>query len=85
MARRFPLVAVCTILFPSALTALPASAQDIFVTPIPGAPFSAVVNVERSRVQRDGSMFILTTVRNIGRDSLGRIHNEARSLQPITS
>lgn len=62
-----------------------ASAQDIFVTPIPGAPFSAVVNIERSRIQHDGSAVNLKTVREIGRDSQGRIHNESRILVPVSS
>jgi hypothetical protein len=62
-----------------AIAAPCASAQEIFVTPIPTVPFSAVVNVERSRVQRDGSILNLKTFRNIGRDSHGRIHNESRS------
>ena len=68
-----------------AIAAPPASAQDIFVTPIPNAPFSAVVNVERTRVQGDGSILNLKTIREIGRDSRGRIHNEARELVPASS
>lgn len=86
MARRFPLTAIGSILLTILLlAALPVSAQDIFVTPVPGVPFRAVVNVERSRTQSDGSVIILTTVRNIGRDNLGRIHNEARELLPKAS
>jgi len=87
MARRFRLTAICSILLTALFLfpALPVSAQDIFVTPIPGVPFSAVVTVERSRIQPDGSVVALTTVRNIGRDSLGRIHNETRMLLPKAS
>ena len=33
-----------------------ASAQDIFVTPIPGVPFSGIVTVERSLTQPDGPL-----------------------------
>jgi hypothetical protein len=62
-----------------------ASAQDIFVTPIPGAPFSAVVSVERSDVRHDGSIIRLKTVREIARDTRGRIHNESRILVPASS
>src|SRR5579864_6044100 len=62
-----------------------ASAQDIFVTPIPGAPFSGVVNVERSSVQPDGSIVTLKSIRDIGRDSRGRIRNERRELVPVSS
>ena len=63
-----------------------ASAQvDVFVTPIPNAPFSAVVRVERSFVQPDGSVANLKSMRDIGRDSRGRIHNEARAMVPVSS
>jgi len=55
-----------------------ASAQDIFVTPIPGVPFSGIVNVERSLTQPDGSIVNLKTMRDIGRDSRGRIHFQLR-------
>jgi hypothetical protein len=58
---------------------------DIFVTPIPNAPFSGTINVERSSVQRDGSVMSFRTVRDIGRDSRGRIFNESRTLIPVSS
>jgi hypothetical protein len=58
---------------------------DIFVTPIPNAPFSAVVNGERSMVRRNGSVELLKTIREISRDSRGRIHNEARELLKASS
>jgi hypothetical protein len=61
-----------------------ASAQDIFVTPIPGVPFSGIVNVERSLTQPDGSIVNRKTMRDIGRDSRGRIHNESRALVPVS-
>lgn len=85
MARRFFLTAVSSLILTITFSGLSLSAQDIFVTPVPGIPFSAVVNVERSRIQSDGSVLVLTTVRDIGRDSLGRIHNEARMLLPKAS
>jgi len=59
--------------------------QDIFVTPIPGAPFSAVIEVERKQILPDGATVALKTVRSIGRDSQGRVHNERRTLLPIAS
>ncbi len=65
-----------------------ASAQaglDVFVTPIPNAPFSGVINVQRSIVQRDGSIAEFKTIRAIGRDSQGRIYNESRTLLPVSS
>ena len=62
------------------------SAQDdIFVTPVPNAPFSGVINVERSIVRRDGTVANMRTVRAIHRDSLGRIYNEYRTLLPALS
>jgi hypothetical protein len=70
-------------------TAVPgASAQaglDIFVTPVPNVPFSGTIAVERSSVQQNGSVTNLKTIRNIGRDSRGRIYNESRTLVPVPS
>lgn len=86
MRLRFSLAAICwLVLLAFAIAAADASAQDIFVTPIPGAPFSGVVNVERSIGQSDGSIVTLKTNRDIGRDSRGRIHNERRTLVPVSS
>lgn len=65
-----------------------ASAQarlDIFVTPIPNAPFSGTIHVDRSTVMRDGSVVRMKTVREIHRDSRGRIYNELRTLVPVAS
>lgn len=62
-----------------------ASAQDIFVTPVPNIPFTGVIQVERSLGQPDGSRIELKTVRNIARDSQGRIHTESRQLLPSSS
>jgi hypothetical protein len=73
------------VLLAVAISAPFASAQDIFVTPVPNTPFSAVVNIERSRPQPDGTVFTLKTIRNIGRDRRGRIHNESRALVPASS
>ena len=64
-----------------------ASAQsrlDIFVTPIPDAPFSGVVNVQRTFVQPNGPVQALKTVREIGRDRQGRIYSESRTLEPLS-
>ena len=58
---------------------------EVFVTPIPNAPFSGVVNVERSFVQPDGSVVNFKTIRNISRDSRGRVHNESRTFVPVSS
>jgi hypothetical protein len=74
----------CWILLAVAIVTPAAAAQDIFVTPIPNAPFSGVVDVERSNVLPDGSIASYRTVREIDRDSRGRIHNEMRALVPTS-
>ena len=83
-APRFPhFVLFCGISFAVVVPLAPA--QDIFVTPIPNVPFTAIVQVERSFVQPDGSVQTMKTFRQIARDSHGRMHNEARALIPISS
>jgi hypothetical protein len=56
---------------------------DIFITPIPDAPFSAVIHVQRTVVSPNGQVSNLKTIREIGRDSRGRIYNERRMLVPV--
>ena len=83
-APRFPhFVLLGCISFAVAVPRAPA--QDIFVTPIPNVPFTAVVQVERTLVGRDGSLENVKTIRQIARDGHGRIHNEARALIPVSS
>ncbi len=53
---------------------------DIFVTPIPNAPFSGTVEVQRSIVQDDGHVFNMKTTRMIARDQDGDIYSEMRAL-----
>jgi hypothetical protein len=78
MRRVFSVVA-----FAAFLAVLPLSAQDdIFVTPIPNAPFSGVIQVERSIVRQDGTVASVKAVRAIHRDVRGRIYNEYRTLLP---
>jgi hypothetical protein len=84
--RRKLLTTVSVIALALFLTAPRLSAQDdIFVTPIPSAPFSGVINVQRSIVRQDGTVVNLKTVRAIHRDSRGRIYNEYRTLLPASS
>jgi len=61
------------------------SAQDIFITPVANAPFSAVVNIERSIMKKDVSVVEIRNLREIGRDRQGRIHNESREAVPASS
>jgi hypothetical protein len=56
--------------------------RGVFVTPIPNAPFTGSVNVERSFLQPAGTMVTLHSMRTIARDSQGRIYNEVRPLVP---
>ena len=82
MRWRFSLTAVSgTIL----LSAASASAQDVFVTPIPNSPFSGSINVERSVVQPNGSTVSFKAVESIGRDTQGRIYYASRALSPDSS
>ncbi len=89
MHWRFSLAAVSCLLFLAISTVVPcAFAQagpDVFVTPVPHAPFHGLIKVERSLVQPDGSILKVKTIREIARDSRGRIHNESRAMLPVSS
>lgn len=54
----------------------------IFVTPIPNAPFAAVVEILSHETLPDGSTNTHTTTAHIARSSSGRIYNERRQLVP---
>ena len=56
--------------------------DGVFVTPVPGAPFSAVVKLESTQLLPDGTSVTRKTVNAIARDSQGRIYNERRQLLP---
>ncbi len=63
-----------------------ASAQlNIFLTPIPNAPFSAVVEVQRTTIRPNGAVLQLKSIRNVARDGRGRIHNESRAYLAASS
>lgn len=81
------LFSLCIVILAVVIIIPSAGAQgpDIFVTPIPNNPFTGKVNVERSFIQKDGSMVKSATAREIGRDSRGRIFNEIRALVPAGS
>jgi len=74
-------------LFILAVTALAlcAQGQGIFLTPVPNAPFSAVVNLERTTIRPDGVVGQFKSICEIGRDSIGHIHNESRTTVPASS
>lgn len=61
-------------------------AQDIVVTPVPHAPFSGTIVIERSFVEPGASeLLTLRTVRGVGRDTQGRTFTESRALVPASS
>jgi hypothetical protein len=88
MLCHFSLSAVCLAAIamfaapPQAVSAQPR--LDVFVTPFPNAPFSGVIQVQRTFVDKDGNVSNYKTMRNIGRDTQGRIFNEVRTLEPLS-
>ena len=54
----------------------------IFVTPVPNAPFSAVVKIVSHTKLEDGSEHVVTTMNHVARASSGVIYNERRVLVP---
>jgi hypothetical protein len=54
----------------------------IFITPVPDAPFTGVIKVDRTIVHSDGKVESLKTIRDTARDSRGRIYNVFRELVP---
>jgi len=76
---------LCAVLLAIAFHSPHASAQRIFMTPIPNEPFSGVVKIEQTLVLKDGSVTQLKSIREVARDTKGRIHNERRELIPVSS
>jgi hypothetical protein len=58
------------------------STSGIFITPVPNAPFTGVIKVDRTMVRPDGKVVSLKTIRDTARDSQGRIYNVFRVLVP---
>jgi hypothetical protein len=54
------------------------------VTPIPNAPLTGSVRVEKTDIQPNGSTLQLWSERKIARDNEGRIYNENRPFVPTT-
>jgi len=81
------IVGICWVVVAIVAAGAPAlRAQDggIFVTPIPNAPFSGTVRVERTLIQPNGNNLQMWSERKIARDNEGRIYNEFRPLVPTT-
>jgi TonB family protein len=58
--------------------------SGIFLTPIPNAPFTGVIVVERTTVRNDAPVVNLKTTRDVARDSQGRVYNVFRELVPAS-
>jgi hypothetical protein len=88
MRCHFSLSAVCLAaiaMFAAAPQAVSAQPRlDVFVTPFPNAPFSGVIQVQRTFVDKNGNVSSYKTMREIGRDTHGRIFNEVRTLEPLS-
>jgi hypothetical protein len=56
--------------------------SGIFITPVPDAPFTGVIEVDRTIVGPDGKVGSLKTIRDTARDSRGRIYNVFRAFVP---
>jgi hypothetical protein len=54
--------------------------DGIFVSPVPGAPLTAIVELQSTQILADGSTEVRKSIANIARDSQGRIYNERRQL-----
>jgi hypothetical protein len=88
MRSRFALVDVSWLVFLVLLAATPGTlAQNtsgIFLTPVASAPFTGVIDVERTMIQPNGPVLNLKTIREVARDSQGRVYNVFREFVPIS-
>jgi hypothetical protein len=70
------------VIFAAVPSGLAQNITGIFITPVPDAPFTGVIQVDRTIVQPDGKVESLKTIRDTARDSRGRIYNVFRALVP---
>jgi hypothetical protein len=70
------------VIFAAVPSGLAQSTSGIFITPVPDAPFTGVIKVDRTIVQPDGKVASLRTIRDTARDSRGRIYNVFRAPVP---
>jgi TonB family protein len=54
--------------------------SGVYIKPVPGAPFSGMVEIVTRQKLPDGSVSVLKSTNYIARDSLGRTHNESRRM-----
>jgi hypothetical protein len=76
---------VLTVLLATPLPGRTQNTSGIYLTPVPGAPFSGVIVVERTILPPGGaSPLNLKSVRDVARDSQGRVYNVFRQLVPAS-
>lgn len=80
-----PLIFVSPVVQAQRAINAPPFSPRIFLTPVPGVPFSATLDVEITRALTNGSAFQRKSSAMIARDSRGRIHNELRQNLPFAS
>lgn len=87
MLRRCLVSGVCFLVISvfAAAGALAQNGSGIFVTPDPNAPFRGVVEVQRSFVQKTGTVINLKSMQVIARDSTGHVYTETRQWLPVSS
>jgi TonB family protein len=89
MRSRSALVSFSGLVSLVCLAALPCgwaqNTSGIFLTPVPNAPFTGVIVVERTTVPgNSGPVLNLKSVRDVARDSQGRVYNVFRGLIPAS-
>jgi hypothetical protein len=70
--------------YPPAYRGVQTRIDGVFVTPVPGVPFSATVLVETTQTLQGVATDTRKSTANIARDSRGRIYNEFRTLMPAS-
>jgi hypothetical protein len=75
---------VCSVvlIFAAVTSGIAQNTSGIFVPPVPDAPFTGVIKVDRTIVRPDGKVESLRTIRDTARDSRGRLYNVFRALVP---
>jgi len=58
--------------------------KAIYITPISNVPLTAVVKVDQTRIERDGTKINLKVVETIARDSHGRMYRDVWKLEPAS-
>jgi len=51
--------------------------RAIYISPIPSSPLTAIVEVDQTRIQRDGTRVSVKVLETIARDSHGRMYRDA--------